>query len=176
MGGKLTARHRHASDDGGNRNGPLRAVEAQGLELPIQPDLAQCLQGDVLDGHTPGSHQFQTIDIAALVITGLCRSALIQASPSANDLRGIALRRLFPVRLQVRRHPLVLARNELLDALCQRRPLLARHLEMPSQVEQCPLANALLGANRFHQPKGVVRLTGASALDGALADESVRRP
>ena len=64
--------------------------------------------------------------------------------------------------------------EQLLDSAGQRLPLITGYFEVAPQVEQRALAYGSLNADRFHQPIGVIRFSGAPALDGGAADVHVR--
>ncbi len=169
-GGKLAAGSGHARDQGGDGRRPLRPVEAQGFELPIQPDLAQRRQGHMLDRHAAWTQQLKAVDIDRVIIRPGARAAFIHAGPGADQLRRIALRRLFPLRIQIRGHQILLSANQVLDTLHQSAPLRARYVEVPTQVQQRALAYPPALADRLHQAVGVVGLARLSALDRGTAD------
>ena len=98
------------------------------------------------------------------------RAAFIHAGPGADQLRRVALRRLFPLRIQIRGHQILLSANQVLDTLHQSAPLRARYVEVSTQVQQRTLAYPPALANRLHQAIGVVGLARLPALDRGTAD------
>jgi hypothetical protein len=72
----------------------------------------------VLNDHTARAYHIEACDIDVLVIGGLGGAAFIQSGLGANELGGMALRRLFPVGVQVQGHQIVLAGHQLFDAPC----------------------------------------------------------
>jgi len=133
-GSELAARSGHARDQGSDGRRPLRPVQAQGLQLLIQSDLAQRRQSDMFDCHAARAQQLQAVNIDSVIIRPSARAAFIHAGLNMDQLCRVALRRLLPSRIQVGGHQVLLSPDQVLDALHQCTPLLTRDLEMPPQV------------------------------------------
>ena len=85
-----------------------------------------------------------------------------------------ALSEHFPLHIESVGHEFALPANEMLDALRERGPLLARDLEVAPEIEHGTLVHALLDAHRLDQAMGVVGLARGARFDGSAPD--VHRP
>ena len=174
VGVELTARRRHARHQLADGAGELSLIEAQLDQFSVQPNGAHGLERHMFNCHRARTQHFHAIDINRVEIGGLNRTIGINARLGVHHQRAKTLCGLFPLWIQLRRQQISLARDDLFDALRQRRPLLARHLEVAPEVSEGPLAHPVGGAQRLDQAVGVVGLAGAAALDSGASYEHWR--
>ena len=124
----------------------------------------------MLDRHAARTHQIHRLHIHALIIGRRGALPLLATGPGSDQHRAIALGGVLPLPIQTHRQQRPLAADDLLDALSERRPLVAGDLEMAPQVQQRELTHAVIAAHRLHQAIGVVGLPGAATLDAGAPD------
>jgi hypothetical protein len=176
VGRELAARLHHAPDNGPNGGAQLVTIEPQLHQLAIQPQPPQCLQRHMLGPHATRADDVHPCQVHPLVVALRRRGVLPhnhRAAAADNARRNLLGHRL-PLRIQAVGDQIQLPPQQRLDALGQRRPLGARHLEVAPEIEHRVLAHARPRAYRLDQAVGVIGLARFPALDGGAADKHGR--
>ena len=173
-GGQLGGGFGHASNHVADHRRTACPIEPERLELRHKPQLRHRRETYLFHPHRarlPVLHGVH-IDFAEV----WCRRArhYLGRRRTHHQPPGITLRGRFDAFEIFTRQQRLLATEELFNARAQRRPVLLRHGELTSQVEQGDLAYLARHALGAHQPVGEVGLPGGFVASRRSAHEHPR--